>query len=167
MKHLYLILIIALFSCKSDDEATPAVVVDDDPIEINQICLSKAYYYNLGEDSIVFPGKCFTVDSMEVVGVKNAIFFHDVDSIYSALPFYTIGMDTSTVRGDGIIVNNMYVINKNSGKRNWSSQQCTTGSVIITKDSANMVSGIFEGSGYVSRQDTLFVVKGYFTNVVY
>jgi len=156
-----LLTVIVFTSCNKEEEPQPQIVTVD-PIEIttNQICVSKTYVMH-DVDTVVYDEQCFTVDTAYINDDETiAIILYE--KTYGTYVFMKKGLDTSIVRNPGGIVNSIPLSNGAT-----SNQQCSEGAVIITKDSAKMVSGTFYGSGWVYQQDTLFSVSGSFDNVVY
>ena len=157
-----LLTVIIFSSCNKEDEPIPQVI-QDDPIEIttNQICISKTYVMH-NTDTVVYDEQCFAVDTAYIKGNGDVavLMWEDID--YGLSVFFNINIDTSTIRNPGGFVNNIPL-----DETSITAQQCSEGTIIITKDSANMVSGTFYGSGWVYQQDTLFSVSGSFENVIY
>jgi len=159
-----LLTVIVFTSCNKEEEPQPQIVTVD-PIEIttNQICVSKTYVMH-DVDTVVYDEQCFTVDTAYINDDRIGILFSS-DEFYSVGMSFEEGLDTNNIKWPAILSNSI-PITWNGGS-SITAQQCSEGAIIITKDSANMVSGTFYGSGWVYQQDTLFSVSGSFDNVVY
>ncbi len=156
-----IVTVIVFTSCNKEEEPQPQIVTVD-PIEIttNQICISKTYVMH-DVDTVVYDEQCFTVDTAYIDDDDRiSVIFYNTN--YGMLMSFLQDIDTNNVKWPALISNSIPLSGGGT-----SGQQCSEGAVIITKDSANMVSGTFYGSGWVYQQDTLFSVSGSFENVVY